>query len=367
MPKNQFLPAIAVASLLPLVAWAQVPGLPSLDSGNAATAAKPAEEPPTEAEKTLDEAVKKVAALKSVSADITQSVDMLEQKFQVAGRYLKAPNHRVYLRLAVSGLPDSSGTMLQVCDGQTLWDYQQILDAQIYRKVEVGQVFEKLNAPEIDADLRDQVTTQLGFAGPEQLLKGLRRAVRFEQREAGTLDGKPIWILRGNWRSREGLTAPNQQPLPETATLPPYIPSFVILSIGQEDGWPHKLTLVGKAPSGLLDTRPRGPDGQPLGTLSSLQSVKPTRMELSYTNVKLNPDLKLEEFVFQAPPGAKVDDGTTMIVNGLDLMIQNQISRKRAEAAKTDGPLLDQTIPVPKPGGAEVAPAPTPAIPTTPR
>ena len=65
--------------------------------------------------------------------------------------------------------------MLQVCDGETLWDYQQVLESQSYRKMSVKPVFEKLNSPEIDAKTREQVMTQMGFAGPEALLVGLRK------------------------------------------------------------------------------------------------------------------------------------------------------------------------------------------------
>ena len=60
----------------------------------AAPAGKPAEppqEPPTEAERLIDLAIKKIAGLKSVSADMVQNVDMLKQKFDIKGRYLKAP------------------------------------------------------------------------------------------------------------------------------------------------------------------------------------------------------------------------------------------------------------------------------------
>src|SRR4051794_23540574 len=41
---------------------------------------EPAQEPPTEAERLIDLAIKQVAGLKSVSADVTQRVEMLKQK-----------------------------------------------------------------------------------------------------------------------------------------------------------------------------------------------------------------------------------------------------------------------------------------------
>src|SRR4051794_14568933 len=120
MPKYRFLLAVGVAALIPLAAWGQNPpaagsgqGVPAAPEGSveaasakAAVAAAPAE-PPTEAELTLDAAAKKLAALKSVSADLTEKVDMLEQKFEITGRYLKAAGNRMLLRLKVTGLPDA--------------------------------------------------------------------------------------------------------------------------------------------------------------------------------------------------------------------------------------------------------------------
>ena len=62
-----------------------------------------ADEPPTPAELVIDEAIDKVAKLESVSADIEQRVDMLNQHVSFKGRYLKAPQYRVYFRLTVDG------------------------------------------------------------------------------------------------------------------------------------------------------------------------------------------------------------------------------------------------------------------------
>src|SRR5271157_5593961 len=176
---------------------------PATGAAPAATAGKPGEppqEPPTEAERLIDLAIKKIAGVKSVSADMVQNIVMLKQKFNIKG-----PDSRTYLKLTVSGLPDSNGTLLQVCDGETLWEYQQILESQNYRKLSIKPIFERLNSPDIDANTRDQILNQMGFAGPDALLVGLRKSVRFDQKEEDTLDGKAMWVLRGTWRNRNGL------------------------------------------------------------------------------------------------------------------------------------------------------------------
>ena len=347
MPKNRIIPAVVLPLLVALFASAQEPAPPvagGAPAGPAAEAAPP--EPPTPAEELLDAAIKKVVALTSVSADIQQQAEMLGQRFDVKGRYLKAPNNRVYLRLAVSGLAKSTGTMLQVCDGETLWDFQQVLESQNYHTLKIAPILEKLKSPELDDALREQVMTQLGFSGPDALLVGLRKALRFDQKEEGTLDGKAVWILRGTWKDREGLIGPDQQPLPPTASLPAYIPSLATVWIGKEDGWPYKVVLVGKVPSMLQeDSRQLGADGRPKAT----QKVQPSRIILTYSNVQLNATLKPEEFAFQAPPGVRVDDNTEALLNALEQTLQARIAQKKQEAAKAE-PLLDQSIEVPRSG-----------------
>ena len=318
----------------------------------AAPAGKPAEppqEPPTEAERLIDLAIKKIAGLKSVSADMVQNVVMLKQKFDIKGRYLKAPDSRTYLRLAVSGLPDSDGTILQVCDGETLWEYQQILESRVYRKLSIKPIFERLNSPDMDPKARDQILNQMGFAGPDALLVGLRKSVRFDQKEEDTLDGKAMWVLRGTWRNRNGLVGPDQRPLPATGPLPAFVPSLATLYLGKDDGWPYRMELLGKVPTVLLDTRRVGPDGKVIGSRSSIERVDASEIKLVYSNVQLNAAVRPEEFAFQAPPNATVEDNTEIIIKGLDQAIQVQAMQKRAEAARQEGPVLDQPIDIPKP------------------
>lgn len=375
MLKNRFIPALGIAVMIPLAvsAQGQPPATPPAGAakppaaGPGQPAAAPASEPPTEFDKAVDEAAAKVGALKSVAADVTQSVDMLDQQFKVKGRYLRAPDHRIYLRLEVSGLADAGGTLLQVCDGKTLWDYSQILDGQSYRKIEVGQIFEKLKSPELDNELRSQIVSQLGFAGPEQLLIGLRKVVKFDLKEPGTLDNREVWVFHGEWKSRDGLL-PSGQQYPAALPLPPFVPNDVKLYLGKADGWPYKVEFVGRRPSVVMDNRKVGPDGRVIGSKSSVQEVRPTRITLLYNNVQLNPELKLEEFVFTAPAGAQVVDATPNLVSALDQAIQQRILQKQAEAARNEAPALPQSIEVPRSGAippAEPIPSP-PGAPTPP-
>jgi outer membrane lipoprotein-sorting protein len=353
MPKNRAIYAIAVGLLVPLVALAQAPGGAQAPQGGFALPIAKEDKkdaPPTDAEKTVDEAIARLKALKSVSAELAQSNDVLGQKFEIKGTYLKSGNNRVYLKLTVNGLGDASATTLQACDGTTLWDFRQVLDTQSYYKYTIGPILERLNNPALDASIRDQVITDLGFAGPDALLTGLRKKVAFNQKAAETLDGKKVWVIRGEWKDRTGLVGQNQQPLPPTVPLPPYMPANVAVWIGQEDGFPYKVEMYGNIPSMLaVDTRKLGPDNKPIGAKPPTSKVEPTRIVLLYTDVKINPTIKPELFGWQPPADAKgVQDLTETWLARIDQAIQYQTAMKKTEAAKAAEPTLPGAIDVPK-------------------
>ena len=321
-------------------------------------AAEKPEEPPTSAERDIDEAIKKVAGLKSVSAEMVQEVNMLNQKYSIKGTYRKGPENLVYLRLAIAGLADSEATSLQVCDGETLWDYQVVLTSPFYRKMSIKPVLERLRSPELDPTLRQRAITQMGMSGPETVLLGLRKSMKFNLKEEGELDGKKMWKFRGTWRSRQGLVGLDGRPVAAGGFLPLYIPMDATLYLGKEDGWPYQLVLVGRKPS-ILETRRTGPDGRPISVKGVIDKATPSEIKLVYKDVKLNTKLRLEEFAFQPPPTANVDDSTEALIKGLDQAIQVEIQRKKNEAAKKEAPPLDQAPAVPG-APAETTPAPRP-------
>lgn len=377
MPKNRIIPATVLAVALsglfqthgqpPQPGPAAAGGPPAGAGVGVGAVAKPAAPaPPTDAEKLLDEAIAKVKAIDSVMAEILQKVDMLGQKFEIKGSYRKAPKDRLFLKLEVHNLADASGLMQQVCDGSSFWEHQKVFETQIYRKLDAGAILAKMRGIDLDEEIREKVMVQLGFAGPEALLVGLRKTITFDQKTKGTLDGRPVWILRGTWTNREGLVAPNMQPLGPTVQLPSYVPSLVSIYLGEEDYWPYKVMLVSQQPSPLLggveDTRPIGPNGRRIGSLSSIQKPLLTRIELIYSDVKLNTPVPDQEFAFTLPKDVEVDDKTTEILNGLDQAATMQAAKKKAEAAKGEDPLLNQSITVPKAGTPESG-EPAPATP----
>jgi outer membrane lipoprotein-sorting protein len=322
------------------------PGAPGAQGAPGA----PVEEPPTEAERAIDLAILKLAKLESVSAKVEQDVEMLNQKFKITGVYMKAPHTRVYSLLELSdGLPDSKGKFLQVCDGETLWDYELVLDQPFYRRWTIKPILERLNSPDLDSESRTRAMTSLGIAGPEALLIGLRKSIRFDIQEATVLNGRKVVKFHGLWKSRQGLNF-NSSPVNAMGVLPPYIPMDATLYLGLDDSWPYHLILEGRATSNLLDTRRVGPDGRPVGSRASIEKIPRSKIILTYSDVKLNAPIRNDEFVFQAPPNATVSDDTDTLVKNLDHALEVAAQKKKSDAATKDGEMLTQPIDVPAPG-----------------
>jgi outer membrane lipoprotein-sorting protein len=328
-------------------------------AGPGGAPAAPVEAPPTEAEKAIDEAIRKITKLQSVSAELEQDVEMLNQKFHITGRYLRAPNTRLYVLLTISaGLPDTTGRFLQVCDGETLWEYELVLDQSYYRKLLIKPILERLNSPDLDPEIRAKATTQMGVAGPETLLVGLRKNLLFDQKEEATLDGKKVWKFHGTWKSRQGL-AFNSQPVNPIGPLPPYIPMDAVLYLGIEDGWPYKLSLLGREATDLADVRKKGPDGKIVGSKASREKVPRTKITMTYSNVKLNAAIRQDEFVFQPPANASFADDTESLTKTLDRALEASAQKKKSDAASKDGAVLEKSIEVPPvPAGAPGEPKP---------
>jgi hypothetical protein len=364
MPTNRFLPALAVALGLPLLVLAQAP-TPPAPAAPATDAATPP--PPTAAEKFIDEAIAKVSKVESLVTDIRQDVRMLGVQYRVEGQYLRAPGYRVKLRLDVVNLSNVSGTMLQISDGLTFWDYKKVLDSIEVHKRTLKPILEKLDSPGADTDLREKVLSNLGFPGPEALLSGLRKAIGFDQMEEGELAGRKVQIVRGRWKDRERLTGPNQPPLPATGPLPPYVPSLAEVWIDQESGWPHLVKLIGRAPSIMetkKDLREMGVDGRALPKPITPPRTDPSEIALVYTNLQLNPKIDPAEFAFEPPKGegVRIIDDTQAITNDLTNALAELAARKKAEAAK-EGSELPQGITIPRPAGAINPAVPPPAEP----
>ena len=302
MPYPRPLRALILAILLASPSIAHSQELPPPPADRPTTAPKTPPPPPTPAEEEIDRAIDKLRAIVAVSADVELKVDMLGQVFTLKGQYFKDKGTKVKMLLTLVGLGDTNGRMLQVCDGKVFFDYREVLDSKSCDKLEIGPILKRLDSPECEPEFRKAMINRLGFAGPDALLVGLRSAIGFDQLEEATVDGRPVFIIRGNWKDRSLLTGPNQPPFPPIVPLPAYVPAQAEITIGKEDGWPYRLKLSGKPPLGPLKPAQQIREGRPEGPKMPIPKEKPSELLLTYSSVNLAPKLGPADFFFQPPP-----------------------------------------------------------------
>ena len=236
-----------------------------------------AEEPPTEAERVIDVAIKKLAKLQSVAADSEQDVEMLNQKFTIKGRYLKAPKTRIYLSSPSRGLPTRRGTILQVCDGETLWDYEQVLESQFYRKLSIKPSWNGSTRPTSIPRSGNRSSPRWASPDRKPCWSACGRTLKFDQKEEGELDGRKVWIFHGTWKNRQGLMLPNSQPGSRDGSLASVHSMDGTLYLGKDDGWPYKLVLVGpKADGNPGHSTQEGPTDDSSDRKRSIEKIDPS-------------------------------------------------------------------------------------------
>ena len=197
--------------------------------------------------------------------------------------------------------------------------------------------------------------TQMGLAGPETLLVGLRKDLKFDLKEEDELDGRKVWKFHGTWKTRQGLVGLDARPVNADGCLAAVHPDGRHALPGQ--GRRLALQADSRWAEGRRRSSRHAPDrpGRPADRLEELdrEDRPAARSGSTYSDVKLNATIRLDEFAFQAPPTASVDDNTEAIVKGLDQAIsRSRAQQKKSEAAKKDGAVLDQPIDVPAAGAA---------------
>ncbi len=364
MPAIRPIAALAITLVLPFLAWAQAPA-----PGPApAQPAAPSIDSTTLANNVIFETIVRLRTRARIAARVEQVVDMLNQRFELKGNYYKDTGNRIRLQLDLVGLGDNGSTMLQICDGKILWEYQKVLGMKNYRKREIVPILKRLEEPSLDEEFRVQVMTQLGFGGPEALITGFQSTIAFDQFADKVVDGVPTYVLGGKWKDRNGLL---ERPIAPTDPLPPYIPSNIQVFVDKATLWPYRIEMRGVEQSVLVeDNRQIDPiTKRPIGVRRPQPKVDPTNITLRYTllpDSEIKPD---EQFVFNTPRDAtNLVDETEQFLNLLDQAIAYKLNEKKAkeaaEGANSEATIKTDAIPLPSSTPAPIVnPAPEPSAP----
>ena len=164
-----------------------------------------------------------------------------------------------------------------------------MLDQPFYRKLSIKPILERLNSPDLDPEIRIKATTQMGVSGPETLLVGLRKTLRFDMKEEAVLDGRKVWKFHGIWKNRQGLIVRVAGRSIRWARCRRTFRWTPRLYLGVEDGWPYQLILEGRASSRPVQTLAgRARTGRPIGSKASSEKIPRSTITMTYSNVKLN-------------------------------------------------------------------------------
>ena len=351
---KRLISAVLISCLAPLIALAQAPAPPPVPATPATPPAAPPllnssdgrtvsrrrhhQGPPHGADRRLDRAGCRHAQpeVQAGSAIITRT-----------------PAYRIRLQLKLEGLGDTGSTMLQVCDGKILWDYQKVLKMQQYRKKEITPILKKLEDPNLDAQFRGLVIANMGFGGPEAMLSGLRKVgqVRPDPRgkaRGGWRHGRRGSALAGTWRDRTGLLDLNDRPLAPTAPVAPYVPSNVRVFIGKTNGWPYKIEMIGNAPTIAAPNSIPGRSTPPPAGRSASRGSRPrsfpAKITLAYkaaSRSRRSPTRSSSSPLRPTCPATSVKDETEEFPRpARPVYPDDETNRKKAEAAKAEGEAL---------------------------
>jgi hypothetical protein len=187
-------------------------------------------------------------------------------------------------------------SFLQVCDGRHLWTYEKIREEEDLKRVDLLRLHQALE------DL-GKMPHSNGFAwlqrmgGLPKLLAGLDRAFEFRRVEATQLHHVKSWRLVGQWRPdflgarQPGNTQAGR--LADLNGLPPHLPHYVVVFLGQEDGFPYRIEYRRR------NQAQTGASGGPEDT---------TMVSVLFHEVNLNLPVSPDSFVYNPGDLEPVDD-----------------------------------------------------------
>ncbi len=242
----------------------------------------------------------------SVRARLVETVAMDERKFRLTGSYLQGRDLKLRLDFTVQ-VGDSEGTVLEVCDGNTLWTRQTITTKGFVAGSEENEGDEiRITRRDVEAILEAVAATEkspeqilvaeLGLGGLPALLASLSRAVDFETAKTEIVDEEQFTVIEGRWNAqflqKWPATAAGQ-----SAELPHYVPDSIRIYFDQDSLFPRRILYLKKRPDRDLY--------RPMVTLD-------------FNDVEFNAELDPNEFDYTPPDGAAYIDVTKRYLDQLN-------------------------------------------------
>ncbi len=179
-----------------------------------------------------------------IGCRVRYRVEIFNQALVGSGNYYQGTpgsrHSRMELKLQAA---NKTCSHLQVCDGQTLWTYEQFPESRKLTRVNVEEVLAALAQSQQPAS-----PLGMGIGGLPELLRRLDQSIEFAPPQQGKLGNWPVLRLEGRLKpetlvkllpkQKEAIEAGEA---PDLRKLPPQAPYQVVLYLGQADLFPYRL------------------------------------------------------------------------------------------------------------------------------
>ena len=227
-----------------------------------------------EASAVLEKARRRMVDYASIKASIVETVAIGPRKFKVTGNYLQGSGLRLRLDFKAQ-LGNSTGTVLEVCDGEVLWTRHKVGQQQQITRRNVRDI---LNAVSKSPNLpKDMLIAELSLGGLPGLLASVQRSWEFDTISEETIGDKKFTVIKGSWQKSFLDKFPKVN---EAGELPIYVPDQLELYFDNEFEFPHRI-MYRKRPLGKKFLRPM--------------------VSIDFTEIVLDEAVNEEEFYFLPP------------------------------------------------------------------
>ena len=270
-----------------------------------------ADDPKQRAAAELKRARQQVLKYSSVSANIVETVSIYDRGYKAEGRYvqtaLKSNDWHMRLQLMVK-IGESTGSLLEVCDGEVLWTRTEIdFGKKKERKDRKDTILTRRNVSEImgaarravDEKNQSVLIASLGLGGLPALIAAIEQDMNFTGIKEDTLRQRPVQAIQGSWteafasKLRPQAGQPGQAP---SGLLPAYVPDSVRIYLDRETGFPHRILYLKKVPG---------------------RDVQRPMLTLDFLDVVLNEPINKSEFEYEPPAGVTPVEQTKAFVDML--------------------------------------------------
>jgi outer membrane lipoprotein-sorting protein len=250
----------------------------------------------------------------TVSAQITQTARLLGHEVIGSGTYVEQRSNQGLLfrcELNVQTRDDKQpSSLLQICDGGSLWMYRKLAGAESLSRVDLAFVHRRLNETG-RSDSVNVLDQWPGAGGLSRLLRSYDQAFLFDEPESVQLQSNfPAWKVEGRWRPEMLVRAvPDHKEDIEQGRgvaleeLPEHLPNSVILFLGKDDLFPYSIAFYRL--NGTTADVKASPSDQPV-------------VRINMTNVRFNQPIHAAQFVYK-PGDLEYADQTEQLLQKLGL------------------------------------------------